>query len=200
MRSAHQDHRIVSIYVCQKASWQINALKRISKFLNERCRMHVHKSFVSANFNCCPVVWMFCGKTNLGKLERLQERALSIIFSEKSHSYNELLKKSGQLSVEFNLMRFLIIEVFNVLEASIRAIWTICLLPLHRITTFEIRPGCCNRNSTLTLLDINLSDTLAPKFGIFSQRSWKRITIYMCSERNYVTGASQTKLLKSWKR
>ena len=36
---------------------------------------------------------MFCGKTNLGKLERLQERALSTIFSKKLLSYNELLKK-----------------------------------------------------------------------------------------------------------
>ena len=99
--------------VCQKASRQINALKRISKFLNEQCRMHAYKSFVFANFNYCPVVWMFCGKTNLGKLERLQERAFSTIFLEKSLSYNELLKKSGQLSVKMNLMRFLIIEVFK---------------------------------------------------------------------------------------
>ena len=49
---------------------------------------------------------MFCGKTNLGKLERLQERALSTIFLEKSLSYHELLKISGQLSVKMNLMRF----------------------------------------------------------------------------------------------
>ena len=66
--------------VCEKASRQINALERISKFFNEQCRMHVYKSFVSANFNHCPVVWMFCGKTNLGKPQRLQERTLSIIF------------------------------------------------------------------------------------------------------------------------
>ena len=50
--------------ICQKASRQINALIRISKFLNKQCRMHVYKSFVCANFNYCPVVWMFCGKTN----------------------------------------------------------------------------------------------------------------------------------------
>ena len=145
-------------------------LKRISKFLNDQCRMHVYKSFVSANSNYCPVVWVFCGKTNLGKLERLQERAHSIIFLEKSLSYKELLKKSGQLSLNMNVMRFLMIEVFKCVR-GIWAIWTICLLPLHLITTFEIRPGCYNRNSTLTLLDINLSDTLAPKFGICSQRS-----------------------------
>ena len=56
---------------------------------------------------------MFCGKTNLGKLERLQERALSIIILEESLSYNELLRKSGPLSVKMNLMHFLIIEVFK---------------------------------------------------------------------------------------
>ena len=44
-----------------------------------------------------------------GKLERLQERALSTLFLEKSPSYKELLKKNGQLSVKMNIMRFLII-------------------------------------------------------------------------------------------
>ena len=148
-------------------------LKRISKFLNDQCRMHVYKSFVSAKFNYCPVEWVFCGKTNLGKLERPQERAHSMIFLEKSLSYKELLKKSGQLSLKMSLMRFLIIEVLKCVRGiwaiwAIWAIWTICLLPLHLIATFEIRPGCYNRNSTLTLLDINLSDTLS---GICSQRS-----------------------------
>ena len=42
--------------------------------------MHVRKSFVFANFNYRPVVWMFCGKNKFGKLETLQERALSTIF------------------------------------------------------------------------------------------------------------------------
>lgn len=99
--------------MCQTASRQINALKRISKFLNEECRMHVYKSFVCATFNYCPVVWMFCGKTNLGKLEKLQERALSVILCNKSLSYFDLLKKSGLLSVQMNLMRLLSIEVFK---------------------------------------------------------------------------------------
>ena len=96
-----------------KSSRQINALKRISKILNKQCRLRVNKSIVFPNFNHCPVVWMFCGKTNLGKLERLQERALSTIFLEKSLSYNELLKKSDQSTVRMYLMRFLIIEVFK---------------------------------------------------------------------------------------
>ena len=37
--------------ICQTASCQINALKRISNFLNEQCRMNVYKSFINTNFN-----------------------------------------------------------------------------------------------------------------------------------------------------
>ena len=61
--------------VCQKAYRQINALKRISKFLNEQCRMHVYKSFVSANFNYCLVVWMFCGKKQLRKTRKTSRKS-----------------------------------------------------------------------------------------------------------------------------
>ena len=53
--------------ICQTASCQINALKRISKFMNEHCRMNVYKSFINANFNYCPIVCMFSGKINLKK-------------------------------------------------------------------------------------------------------------------------------------
>ena len=68
--------------MCLKASRQINALKRISKYLDEKCRILVYKSFISSNFNYCPVSWMFCGKSNLNKLGKLQERALRFVFHD----------------------------------------------------------------------------------------------------------------------
>ena len=48
--------------ICKTTYGQINALKRISCFLNTECRFDVYKSFINADFNCCPLVWMFCGK------------------------------------------------------------------------------------------------------------------------------------------
>ena len=45
-----------------KASRQINALKRVLKYLDENCRTMGYKSFVSSNFNYCPVAWMFYGE------------------------------------------------------------------------------------------------------------------------------------------
>ena len=99
--------------MCQTASCQINALKRISNFLNEQCRMLVYKSFTSANFNYWPIVWLFCGKTNLKKLEKFQERALATVYYDKSLAYEDMLKKSGQLCTRLNLIRLLAIEMFK---------------------------------------------------------------------------------------
>ena len=46
-----------------RASKQINVLRRMSKYLDEKSRIHIYRTFISANFNYCPVAWMFCGKT-----------------------------------------------------------------------------------------------------------------------------------------
>ena len=55
--------------------------------------MNVYKSFISANFNYCPIVWLFCGKTNLNKLEKLQERALATVICDNSLTYEDILEK-----------------------------------------------------------------------------------------------------------
>ena len=48
--------------LCSKASIQINAMKRIGKYLNTDCRISMYKFFISSNFSYCPVSWMFCEK------------------------------------------------------------------------------------------------------------------------------------------
>ena len=99
--------------ICHTASCQINALKRISKFMNEHCRLIVYKSLINANFNYCPIVWMFCGKTNLNKLEKLQERALATVYGDTSLNYDDMLQRSGQLRIRINLMLLVAIGIFK---------------------------------------------------------------------------------------
>ena len=40
------------------------------------------KSFIDAQFNYCPLVWMFYSRTLNSKLNRLQERALRIVYQD----------------------------------------------------------------------------------------------------------------------
>ena len=55
---------------CTKAARQLNALARISRYLNISSRSLLYTSFVRSKFNYCAMVWHFCGKTNNNKNEK----------------------------------------------------------------------------------------------------------------------------------
>ena len=80
---------------CLKAARQLNALARISKYLDPKSKNVIYNSFIRSNFEYCPLVWHFCGKTNNNKLEKIQERSLRILHDTYELSYEELLNKNG---------------------------------------------------------------------------------------------------------
>jgi hypothetical protein len=99
--------------ICKSASGQINALKRVSKFLNVDSRILIYQSFISSNFSYCPVTWLFCGKKNATKLEKLQERALRFVYRDFKSSYFELLQRGNFLSLSTLRLRYLAIEMYK---------------------------------------------------------------------------------------
>ena len=90
---------------CHEKNWK--------KYLNTDCRVAMYKSFISSNFSYCLVSWMFCGKRNSGKLEKLQERGLCFIFSDYTRPYSDLLKHGSFLSLSALRIRYLAIEMFK---------------------------------------------------------------------------------------
>ena len=69
--------------------------------------------FISSNFSYCPVSWMFCGKQNSDKLEKLQERALRFVVSDYRSAYSDLLKHGNFLSLSALGIRYLAIEMYK---------------------------------------------------------------------------------------
>ena len=56
---------------------------------------------------------MFCGRKNITKLEKLQERALWFVFKDNNLSYIYLLKRGNILSLPAHRIRNLAMEVFK---------------------------------------------------------------------------------------
>ena len=86
---------------------------------------------------------MHCGKTNLNKLEKLQERALVTVYRDRSLTYDVMLKMSGQLRIHMNLVRLLAIEIFKCLNG---------MNPAHLyelLTTHESKYELRNRSRLL---------------------------------------------------
>ena len=55
--------------MCKMAAKQLNALKRISHLLDQSIRLTTFCAYIMSNFNHRPLVWHFCSKSNLSKLE-----------------------------------------------------------------------------------------------------------------------------------
>ena len=108
---------------CLKASRQLNALSRISKYINLKSKSIIYNSFIASNFNYCPLVWHFCGTTNSNKLEKLRERSLRILHNDFESPIQNLMDKSGQGTLLSNRLKYLILEVFK----SIRKFNAPCL-------------------------------------------------------------------------
>ena len=69
-----------------------------------------------ANFNYCPLVWMFSNAVSLKKIENLQKRALRFLYKSYNTSYEDLLLKSGFSSMNVKRLRTLCVEIFKTLN------------------------------------------------------------------------------------
>lgn len=69
-----------------------------------------------ANFNYCPLVWLFCNKSLQNKQEQIQKRALRFLHDDYESDYETLLKKANKPSIELRKLRFLAIEIFKTIN------------------------------------------------------------------------------------
>ncbi len=102
--------------ICQKASRQLNVLKRLSNNLEEKEKRVLVNSFILCHFNYCPLIWLFCSKKSKNKIEKINERALRIIYADYSLNYNEILKKDKDTTIHVNMIRTLALEVYKTLN------------------------------------------------------------------------------------
>ena len=87
---------------------------RVSKFLTQDCRKSIYRWFIAANFNYCPICWILCGKKNTSKQEKLQERAIRLVFFFYQYSsYDDLLKREYFPSLKAYRINCLAVEVFK---------------------------------------------------------------------------------------
>ena len=98
---------------CLKAARQLNALARVSKYLDPKSKNVIYNSFIRSNFEYCPLVWHFCGKTNNTKLENIQERSLRILHDTYELSHEELLNKNGSNTLLLHRLKLLILETYK---------------------------------------------------------------------------------------
>ena len=67
--------------VCKKASQQIRVLRRLRKLIPTHAKLQLYKAAILPHLTYCSTIWHFCRASNKRKVQRLQERALRLVFN-----------------------------------------------------------------------------------------------------------------------
>ena len=84
--------------LCSTANYKLHALRRIRKYLTLEKTKLLYNAFINSQFNYASVIWMFCRKKDYLKIEKIQYKALKIIYNS-SESYEELFTHSSDVSI-----------------------------------------------------------------------------------------------------
>ena len=102
--------------ICFKAGNHLIVLKRLSPFINCKDRMAIFRSFILCHFEFCSVVWHFCGKTSIRRMEKIQERALRFVYGDYDTTYHDLLHNARLPTLELGRERSIAILTYKILH------------------------------------------------------------------------------------
>ena len=100
--------------ICKKASQKLNAISRITPYMDLNKKRLAVNGFYMAQLNYCPLIWMCQNRTYSNKINRLHERCLRSIYNDKRSSFEDLLEKDNSVSIHHKNLQALAIEMFKV--------------------------------------------------------------------------------------
>ena len=102
--------------ICKTAARQLAVLKRLGHLLTRQGKLAIFKSFITSNFNYCPLIWHFCSQSSTKKLEKNQERALRFIYNDHSSTHHDLLKTANTEHLHVKRIKEVACEVFKIVN------------------------------------------------------------------------------------
>ena len=95
--------------ICQKANRKLNALARITPYMELTKRRILMNAFFDSQFNYCPLI---CNLNN--EINRLHERCLRVIYNDKTSSFEQLPENDNSVSIHHRNIQTLAIEMHQV--------------------------------------------------------------------------------------
>ena len=89
--------------LCKKASQKLHALASVVDFMN---------------LNYCPLIWMFHSRQLNNRMNKIQERALRLVYNHGKLTFNDLLKLDNSVTIHQRNLQILATETFMVKNSS----------------------------------------------------------------------------------
>ena len=92
--------------ICSRASQTHNVLTRVSKYMSLQTRCSLMESFITSQFNYCPIVWMCHSRSLNNKVNRIHESALHIVYQGFQSSFSALLVKDNSFTIHQKICNY----------------------------------------------------------------------------------------------
>ena len=99
--------------MCQKAGKQMGALARLSNVFNQETKMLLMQSFILSHFLYCSVVYHYCSRSDIIKLEKVQKKGLRFVHQDFHSSYTSLREMSNRPLLYVERQRCILQEVYK---------------------------------------------------------------------------------------
>ena len=100
--------------MCKKLGGMIGILRRLKNLIPVNARLLLYKSVILPHLTYCHLVWHFCSASDVRKFERLQERALRLVYNTTADSYDTLLKRAKLTTLQNRRLQDILILMFQV--------------------------------------------------------------------------------------
>ena len=97
--------------LCKKIANKLNALTRIALHLDHNQLRLIYNSYFKGQLSYCPLIWTFCSRRSDHLINKLQEQALRIAYSDFNSSFSELLEMANESTIHIRNLKFLLNEV-----------------------------------------------------------------------------------------
>ena len=99
--------------MCTKVSQKTKGLLRIRNYLNINQANLLCNSFILSYFNYCPLVWMFCNKTNNKLIHRTYIRSLRSMINNFTEDSETILQQTNRRTIHDINLQKLALEVYK---------------------------------------------------------------------------------------
>ena len=135
--------------LCKKASQKLHALARVVNFMDLAKRKSLMKAFITSQFNYCPLIWMFHSRQLNNRINKIQERALRLVYKVNKLTFDDLSKLDNSVTIHQRNLQILATEIFKVNNS---------LAPEIMTEVFEIK-----ENKSLLIMVFNQIWNIVPQ-------------------------------------
>ena len=100
--------------LCKKASQRVGVLARLRNLITTEAKLLLYKTAIMPYLTYCHLTWHFCKASDTRKVERIQERALRIVYNSHSETYMNLLDRAKLPSLLNRRLQDIVILMYKV--------------------------------------------------------------------------------------